>query len=675
MKNFIYYLMLPLMLLALAACGEKNSDPGENPDKLVPDPEGTIEVSARYDAWTGVAGIRIDDAYNFSSSGGTYFVSLGQMRGLGNITSIPKTGWASTVAVVPGNGYVAYSEGMFYRIYVQEELVGTTGGVIGYTFKYQTPFAGRDEALTLDRTAIALQSGGAAVVNVLNTGVIPFVVETSEPWVHAEKASSGKFSFLYDAVYISVDEEYGALESTEATVTFRTLSGKTTTVQVTRSSGPFVYFYDDVSGYLQLDPAGEVKKIAIVSNIGSTLQIEATGMFDVRIEPSQKPSAQPSRLRFIGERPADEKDLTRAETFYDYNIVITAPSNFGGKLRQGAVSFYATSPSFAALDLLRVEQKTFRLDLLEQSVQLPKEAGEKSVLISTDLNSFDNLSVTSSEKWCRPALSYDEKSLVLTVDANTENSAREAEIKVLDFDKNEITILQVFQYGAGVHIEQNKMYFQRKPEAQTITVKLPDGMTGSDIQCSENWLSATMTGTDNNSLTIRVTETTENRMAYVTFKGYSNRIEVHQSKYAVGDTYSEDGISGTVCNMEAGTGWLYKSLDGTYSWSTEKVFLGATDRTDGRINTEIVKSQPNWEMNYPAFAAVDALNVGGVTGWYLPAVDESENIKMSINNQFVWTSTELNDRDAYYLYYSNWRPNESSKQYQYRVYAVHRFEY
>lgn len=65
MKNFIYYLMLPLMLLAFAACGEKNSDPGENPDKLVPDPEGTIEVSARYDAWTGVAGIRIDDAYNF----------------------------------------------------------------------------------------------------------------------------------------------------------------------------------------------------------------------------------------------------------------------------------------------------------------------------------------------------------------------------------------------------------------------------------------------------------------------------------------------------------------------------------------------------------------------------------------------------------------------------------
>lgn len=664
MKNFIYYLMLPLMLLAFAACGEKNSDPGENPDKLVPDPEGTIEVSARYDAWTGVAGIRIDDAYNFS---GAYFVSLGQMRGLGNITSIPKTGWATTVAVVPGNGYVAYSEGMFYRIYVQEELVGTTGGVIGYTFKYQTPFAGRDEALTLDRTAIALQSGGAAVVNVLNTGVIPFVVETSEPWVHAEKASSGKFSFLYDAVYISVDEEYGALESTEAAVTFRTLSGKTTTVQVTRSSGPFVYFYDDVSGYLQLDPAGEVKKIAIVSNIGSTLQIEATGMFDVRIEPSQKPSAQPSCLRFIGERPADEEDLTRAETFYDYNIVITAPSNFGGKLRQGAVSFYATSPSFAAPDLLRVEQKTFRLDLLEQSVQLPKEAGEKSVLISTDLNSFDNLSVISSEKWCRPTLSYDEKSLVLTVDANTGNSAREAEIKVLDFDKNEIASIKVSQFGTGVYLGQSKIYFERPQQSLTIEVNVPDALTASDIQCTENWLSATLTGTGRNALTIRVTEAAENRVGYVTFSGYPDRIEVRQSKYAVNDTYSENGVEGTVYKMEEGIGWLYKQLKETYPWSIEQVFLGATDKTDGRVNMEIIKSQPNWQTNYPAFAAVDALNAEGVTGWYLPAVDE-------LHYKYTWTSTELNDMLAYSIG-STFYVGESSKLSKHTVCAVHRFEY
>lgn len=170
-----------------------------------------------------------------------------------------------------------------------------------------------------------------------------------------------------------------------------------------------------------------------------------------------------------------------------------------------------------------------------------------------------------------------------------------------------------------------------------------------------------MTGTDNKSLTIRVTEVTENRVAYVTFKGYSDRIEVHQSKYAVNDTYSENGVEGTVYKMVEGTGWLYKQLKETYPWSIEYVFLGATDRTDGRNNTELVKSQPNWKMNYPAFAAVDALNVDGVIGWYLPAHDEC---------YYGWSSTEISAIEAYQS--NNYDDVKSTYA---KVYAVHRFEY
>lgn len=665
MKNFVYYLMLPVVLLAFAACGEKSSDPGENPDKLVPDPEGTIEVSARYDAWTGVAGIRIDDAYNFSSSGGTYFVSLGQMRGLGNITSIPKTGWASTVAVVPGNGYVAYSEGMFYRIYVQEELVSTTGGVIGYTFKYQAPFAGRDEELKLSQTSVTLDAENAATVNFLNTEIIPYTIETSEPWVYAEKASTGKYSSLSDAVYIRVDES-GEKESTEATVTLKTLRGKTSTIQVNRTFGPYVSLIEPISGSLQLNPVGDKKRVAIVSNIGSTLQADANGVFDVKVEPSLKPSGQPSRLRFIGDRQAKEEELTRAESLFYYDIVITASSNYNGCYRWDIISLSASSPSFVAPELFRVEQDLFGFVVPEKSVQLPKEAGERSISIYTDLNSFDNLSVTSSEKWCRPALSYDEKSLVLMVDANTGNNVREAEIKVLDFDKNEIASVKVSQFGTGLYLEQSKIYFERPQQSLTIAVNVPDALTASDIQCTESWLSATLTGTGRNALTIRVTEAAENRVGYVTFNGYPDRIEVRQSKYAVNDTYSENGVAGTVYKMEEGVGWLYKEC-GYYQWSVETVFLGATDKTDGRVNMEIIKSQPNWQTNYPAFAAVDALNTEGVTGWYFPAVDE-------LHYKYIWTSTELNDMLAYYIG-ASLNIGESSKLSKLTVYAVHRFEY
>lgn len=657
MKNFIYYLMLPLMLLAFAACGEKNSDPGENPDKLVPDPEGTIEVSARYNAATGIETIRIDAAYNFS---GAYFVSLGQMRGLGNITSIPKTGWATTVAVVPGNGYVAYSMGSFFRIYVEAELVGTTGGVIGYKLKYQAPFAGRDEELKLSQTSVTLDAENAATVNFLNTEIIPYTIETSEPWVHVEKASTGKHSFLSDAVYIRVDES-GKKESTEATVTLKTLGGKTSTIQVNRTFGPYVSLIEPISGSLQLNPVGDKKRVAIVSNIGSTLQADANGVFDVKVEPSLKSSGQPSRLRFIGDRQAKEEELTRAESLFYYDIVITAPANTFGKRLTEKVNISASSPFFTVSGLFQIQQSSFFLGFSENSVQLKKEAGEKSISISTNLNSFDNLSVTSTEKWCRPALSYDEKSLVLTVDANTGNNVREAEIKVLDFDKNEIASVEVFQFGTGLYLEQRKIYFERPQQSLSIAVNVPDALTASDIQCSENWLSATLTGTGRNVLTIRVTEAAENRVGYVTFSGYPDRIEVRQSKYAVNDTYSENGVEGTVYQMEEGIGWLYKPLKGTYPWSTEYVFLGATDQADGRVNTEIVKSQPNWQTNYPAFAAVDALNVDGVTGWYFPALKERYK---------GWTSTEVSDNQAYMG--ANYVRDKSTYS---EVYAVHRFEY
>ncbi len=662
MKNFIYYLMLPLMLLAFAACGEKNFDPGENPDKLVPDPEGTIEVSARYDAATGIETIRIDAAYNFS---GAYFVSLGQMRGLGNITSIPKTGWATTVAVVPGNGYVAYSMGSFFRIYVEAELVGTTGGVIGYKLKYQAPFAGRDEELKLSQTSVTLDAENAATVNFLNTEIIPYTIETSEPWVRVEKASTGKHSFLSDAVYIRVDES-GEKESTEATVTLKTLGGKTSTIQVNRTFGPYVSLIEPISGSLQLNPVGDKKRVAIVSNIGSTLQADANGVFDVKVEPSLKPSGQPSRLRFIGDRQAKEEELTRAESLFYYDIVITAPANTFGKRLTEKVNISASSPFFTVSGLFQIQQSSFFLDFSENSVHLKKEAGEKGISISTDLNSFDNLSVTSTEKWCRPALSYDEKSLVLTVDTNTGNSAREAEIKVLDFDKNEIASVKVSQFGTGVYLEQSKIYFERPQQSLTIEVNVPDALTASDIQCSENWLSATLTGTGRNALTIRVTEAAENRVGYVTFSGYPDRIEVRQSKYAVNDTYSENGVEGTVYKMEEGIGWLYKQLKETYPWSIEQVFLGATDKTDGRVNMEIVKSQPNWQTNYPAFAAVDALNAESVTGWYLPAVEEFFKGK-----PFGWSSTEA----SYILACGMGADDYFYKKDYFSVCAVHRFEY
>lgn len=73
------------------------------------------------------------------------FVSLGKMKGLGNVTAIPQDGWNYSVAVNPGEGYVVRykyydRQAIYARLYVVSEIAGTSGGVIGYTIKCQAPF-------------------------------------------------------------------------------------------------------------------------------------------------------------------------------------------------------------------------------------------------------------------------------------------------------------------------------------------------------------------------------------------------------------------------------------------------------------------------------------------------------------------------------------------------------
>ena len=74
------------------------------------------------------------------------FVSLGKMKGLGNVTAIPQDGWNYSVAVNPGEGYVVRNKGyydsqaIYARLYVVSEIAGTSGGIIGYTIKCQAPF-------------------------------------------------------------------------------------------------------------------------------------------------------------------------------------------------------------------------------------------------------------------------------------------------------------------------------------------------------------------------------------------------------------------------------------------------------------------------------------------------------------------------------------------------------
>jgi hypothetical protein len=97
-------------------------------------------------------GVFRDSLYLYASYYYVFICNLGAMKGLGNITSIPSTGFTVpartnySVACEVGHGYVdnpAYddrTEVVYVRLYVVESIIDTGGGIMGAKVKYQYPF-------------------------------------------------------------------------------------------------------------------------------------------------------------------------------------------------------------------------------------------------------------------------------------------------------------------------------------------------------------------------------------------------------------------------------------------------------------------------------------------------------------------------------------------------------
>ena len=147
---------------------------------------------------------------------------------------IPTTGWASKVSVRSGNGYVAYSDGDFYRIFVENEIVGTTGGIIGYDVKYQAPFKGKDLELELPATSVSFdKKGGTENIVFDNKEFVVFTAKSSEDWCQIIPTSTYNYSFLANGIQI-IAQPSNVAATTEATITLTTAYGKKKEIKVTR---------------------------------------------------------------------------------------------------------------------------------------------------------------------------------------------------------------------------------------------------------------------------------------------------------------------------------------------------------------------------------------------------------------------------------------------------------
>lgn len=509
-----------------------------------------------------------------------YFVSLGAVNGLGNVSYIPTSGWADQVAVIPGNGYVVcyyyktkWSKSCtFYRVYVNSSITDVNGGVLGTEVKYQKPFKGKDETISLDSKSLTFPSeGGTQTLTFKNSGVILFDSETDVPeWCSIESVSTYDQPFLTNGVAITVKENPSA-NARKGKITLTTLHGKETVIDVTS--------------------AGKEPYISLGMNETEVSASEQSETFEIQ-----------SNIPF--------EDLT-----------VNSPV------------------SWCKAELVN------NSDVIKTNSRKIKFIGQESI------------SETRANENSNVAYSY---LLKLTFDENSSSQSRETSVVVSSKDKKTSSTLKIIQKGIVFEVKNDKIGFDKNSGYRTITINT----TAKEWEAQssdESWCTFSKNG---NQITIRVTASTEDRTATITFKGFDTKIDVHQSKYAVGDTFNEEGVEGTVGYIGDEARYVYKNV-GEAAWSTEYVLTGADSKSDGEYNMNVIKKIDFWQDYYPAFLLCEQLNTNGVTGWYLPAIEELDKINLAYQS---WSSTE---NDAVYSYRgSGWYDDKKNNL---TIYAIHKF--
>ena len=667
--------------MSVIACSSDDSTDGDGnikPDVNVNDPAGTISLSMMKGPSTSEGATRISGSYiyignDYNFDGGS-FISLGTVKGLGNVSYIPTTGWADKVSVRNNNGYVAYSNGTFYRIFVEKEIVGTTGGIIGYDVKYQAPFKGKDLELELPATSISFdKKGGTENIVFNNKEFVVFTAKSSEDWCQIIPTSTYNYSFLANGIQI-IAQPSNVAATTEATITLTTAYGKKKEIKVTRGGVDPYLTLNETS--VTLDAKECERQVGLNTNIQKedlTISNTASSWCKAEfVDQTRAIHASAARIKFVGNKPAKAvKAANAAGSASYYALVLKANSNDKDTERKGTITLKSKNGK-KSVTLNVIQNKAYLYVQQKGYNEVSFDNEERNAVIGNVYTSleYEDLQVSCNEAWCKPELQ--KKSYGIELNANISKNAtektRKAKIVISNKTKTLSFTMNVSQNGVTFVPSQTKVGFDKNQSNKTITIN-----TNIDWEASSNqsWCTISRNG---NNLTIRATPysgSAANRKATITFKGLSTKIEVDQSKYALGDEYNENGVKGQVICIYDTIRYVGKDV-GTVAWSTEEVATGATDKYDGRLNIAIIKKISGWKDLYPAFALCDALNTGSVTGWYLPAMYELNTIHNVGNSirDYHWSSTEYTASQAY-------RHNTSyyidSKRNQYKVKAVHRF--
>lgn len=492
----------------MAACGKDEpgiEQPGVDnpsapigPNETVSDPTGTVALSMRNEnsGETHLDNIYIDKGDNFA---GGQFVGLGAMKGLGNVSYIPKSGYASKVAVNRGNGYIAYAGGKFYRIYVTDYILDVAAQILGAEVKYQKPFYGIDEPLRVDETALTFTSdGGSQPIVFNNSTIIPFTIQSSAPWCRVYASSTTDSYFLHDAVTIEVDPTSSAVTE-EAVVTLTTGYKKELAIKVVRAgSEPYISLRNSSA---EIGFAAQTVDVGVSTNLLSELDVSCDADW-CAVNLSNRTSRMLEKAATV--KYVDGKRVTGTRAYGDgvssLNLAIDVTRNFSESQRTATITLTAGSAK-ATYTLVQNGTGLSILGLTDNQGTMSAELGANLKLELETGISLDDLKVEYDVDWLKSDMRWDsmgKKWLYLTAASSNDNTvSRKAKVTVSTTGGELATSFTVVQEAATLEFVTDDEYISIPSTAGTQTVKLNTTIAPANLQVesSGEWCKASISGT------------------------------------------------------------------------------------------------------------------------------------------------------------------------------------
>lgn len=528
--NLLTMMMVSMLSVSIVSCGGDDGDGPSgggggsvNPGGSTADPAGTVTLAMRnYDnGRTYLDNIYIRNE-NFQ---GAMFVSLGAVKGLGNVSTIPTVGWANQVAVVPGYGYVAYdnSKGQFYRIYVVDEIGGTSGGVLGADIKYQKPFKGSDETISIDEKALSFSSnGGGQSIVFNNKNIVLFDAYSDQSWCKVYKSSTYDTYFLYNAITINVDAKTTP-GTDDATITIETAYNRKTTITVSRmGSDPVLELAEKEK---TITAAEQTFNVGFSTNYSiDNMEIENTNdwLNAEIVNGTSSMKAKAKAIQFIGKQKLSEAQTT-ANTggATSLSIKMAASANYNNQTRTGKITLRSKDKKLS--QTLTVTQDGANLAFSKSAIEFECAASTGSMAFSSPI-ATENLQVKSNASWCTAELK--DKSVALTVTANQTSAERKAQVTLSTIQGNASVVLTVTQKkGEIVFADASGVSMSNKAGTATAKFTSPYEKDALKVTSSASWCTATISSASQLSITATENPSDKARTATITLSSNDGKVK------------------------------------------------------------------------------------------------------------------------------------------------------